>query len=58
MVFPFKICFATLGNNQQRKVFIQKEARKDFAQHTVKCLQDTHWEYKQILPYVFQQQGS
>lgn len=57
-VFLFFICLVTIGNNQQRKLFVQKEARKDYAQHAMKCLQDTHWEYKQILPYVFQQQGS
>lgn len=43
--------------NQQRKLFIQEEARKDYTQHAVQCLQDTHWEYKQIPPNVFQQQG-
>lgn len=44
--------------NQQRKLFIQEEARKDYTQRAVKCLQNTHWEYKQIPPNVFQQQGS
>lgn len=43
--------------NKQRKLFTQEEARKDYAQQAMTCLQVTHWEYKQIPPNVFQQQG-